>query len=373
MTDPKKDPRRRCLEVEAWPAADQAAWREALQGGDLLDESGTAAHWRPDTIHKNRRGYGRWLNFCGRHGLLLDHRHPTDRVTLGTLRDYLAELKGDGVMPYTIRNRVAELLAVMAAFAPEREWAWLRRLAMRLDVVACAATASKSPLPPVQVSAWAHARFAALERDAAMKPMARAKAWLDALLIGLLALCPTLRRANFAMMTCERHLRWTGDGYMLSFTAAEMKQKRAIDVPVPAELIRPIQRYLEQERSVLLKGRTGERFWIGRSGRPMSDMALYHRVCRITRETFGKAQGPHLFRHGAATHVAIHDSVHACLAGPLLGHSTPRTTEAYYNMATSLEASRAVRRSILSLRARLPAAARPKGAARNLTRHRRKG
>src|SRR5687767_10774848 len=165
MTDRKMDARRHCLKVAVWPRADQAAWREALQGGDLLDESGAAAHWRPATVHKNRRGYGRWLNFCGRSGLLLDHRHPADRVTVIALRDYLAELEGDGVTPYTVRNRVAEFLAVTTVFAPERDWAWLQRLAARLDALARAAAEPKSPLSPVQVSNWALTRFEALERD----------------------------------------------------------------------------------------------------------------------------------------------------------------------------------------------------------------
>ena len=48
----------------------------------------------------------------------------------------------------------------------------------------------------------------------------------------------------------------------------------------------------------------------------------------------------HLFRHAAATGMALHDPHHVQLLAALLGHSILATSERYYNMATTTEAAR---------------------------------
>ncbi len=44
--DPRKDPTRRCLKVEAWPESDRRAWETALRHVDILEPCGflEAAH-----------------------------------------------------------------------------------------------------------------------------------------------------------------------------------------------------------------------------------------------------------------------------------------------------------------------------------------
>jgi len=51
--------------------------------------------------------------------------------------------------------------------------------------------------------------------------------------------------------------------------------------------------------------------------------------------------------HG--TNVAIDDPDHVRIASCLLGHRTPTTTEKFYNLAGSLEASRRMQGFLLSL------------------------
>ncbi len=50
---------------------------------------------------------------------------------------------------------------------------------------------------------------------------------------------------------------------------------------------------------------------------------------------------PHLFRSAAATSIAVRAPGSVDIIPAVLGHGSPRTAERYYNLAGSLEASRA--------------------------------
>jgi integrase len=63
---------------------------------------------------------------------------------------------------------------------------------------------------------------------------------------------------------------------------------------------------------------------------------------------------PHLFRDCAATTIALNDPEHVLITRDLLGHTTLRTAERYYNLARSVEAARAHQKLIRSLRRRAP-------------------
>lgn len=49
------------LPFAAWPEQDRIAWEGLFIEGDLFDETGGAAHWRPATRESNQRHYARWL------------------------------------------------------------------------------------------------------------------------------------------------------------------------------------------------------------------------------------------------------------------------------------------------------------------------
>jgi len=78
--------------------------------------------------------------------------------------------------------------------------------------------------------------------------------------------------------------------------------------------------------------------------------AIYIRIVARTREGLGRAVNPHLFRDCAATSVAIDDPAHVGIASRLLGHRTGSTTERYYNLAGSVEASRLMQKSLVARR-----------------------
>ncbi len=351
MMDPKKDPRRRCLKVEEWPATDRVAWQNALQPGDILeDDRGLAAHWAPDTVHKNRRGYGRWINWLAVTGRLDSAVQPAARVTREAVKGYLEELRVS-VSPYTVRNRVAELLAVIRAIAPSQDWSWLKLLLTRLDAeVRIGREKAPRIRSSAELSAWGLRAMKNADSQPSLSAINKAIRYRDGLMIALLSTCPTLRRGNFASITIGRHLRSRSEGYDLIFEAHETKTRRPLEIPVAAELTEPLDSYLTHHRPVLLRGSSSDRLWIARNGRPMSAMSVYHRIVKVTTRAFGTPLNPHLFRDCAATTIAVEDPAHVRIAAPVLGHSSFATTEKYYIQANSLEASRRLRETLLALR-----------------------
>ena len=78
---PDKDPARRCLRVEEWPAADQRAWRTAIESGDVLDPGGAGAEWAAATRRGISASYGLWLTWLMATGNLDQELGPEVRVT----------------------------------------------------------------------------------------------------------------------------------------------------------------------------------------------------------------------------------------------------------------------------------------------------
>jgi integrase/recombinase XerD len=94
----------------------------------------------------------------------------------------------------------------------------------------------------------------------------------------------------------------------------------------------------------------GDALWISRHGLPLSRETVYGCIRARTLHGLGRAINPHLFRACAATSIAIDDPHHVHVASRLLGHRKVSTTETYYNLALSVEASRLMQNVLLSLR-----------------------
>ena len=172
----------------------------------------------------------------------------------------------------------------------------------------------------------------------------------DALMIGLLIACPTMRLGNLAMIEIGRHLRRQEDSYHLSFNADETKTYKPMPIPVPASLTPYISHYIDAVRPGLLQGADSPRLWINRYGKPMKGKGIYLRITTVTERAFGAPINPYLFRDCAATTVAIDDPEHVGTAAHVLGHNDPRTTGKHYIQANSLAAGRRLRKSVDALR-----------------------
>ena len=108
----------------------------------------------------------------------------------------------------------------------------------------------------------------------------------------------------------------------------------------------PLETYLSIHRPIL-EARSGRwtrpvdgALWVSKDGSPMTQMALYDRIRARTKEYFGVAINPHLFRDAAATTLAIADPAHVRIAAPLLGHRTFALTERHCRQSRAVEAHR---------------------------------
>jgi hypothetical protein len=107
---------RKCLLLCQWPEQDRLAWERGTTKANLFDESGAGADWSPRSRRKAEQGYGKWLEWLGKRGLLEDRATPGVRVTELRVADYVAELS-TVCASYTLVCRVLELCDAMRVLA----------------------------------------------------------------------------------------------------------------------------------------------------------------------------------------------------------------------------------------------------------------
>ena len=349
MTYPFEDPSRRRLKLEDWPDGDHEAWTTALASGDLLDATmGPAFHWCAETQAMRRKAYGRWLTFRIRASGFDPLIKPTSRITRDAVASYISELQSQ-VAPRTVCGYISGLHAVAQAFDPDGDWNWLRRIVVKLEAAAQDSRDKHSRLRPAnEILAWAIARMTNMARETPRKNILTD--YRNALMVGLLISCPTMRLRNLTMIEIGQHLVRRSDGWELRFSGPEMKGRRPVEMRIPVILVPFLEHYLEAIRPVLLNGDVSDRLWITRYGQPMTCKTVHSAISSTTKRAFGRPINPHLFRDCAVTFVALTDPKHIGIAAPILGHSDPRTTERHYIQAQQVEASRRLQASLRALR-----------------------
>jgi integrase/recombinase XerD len=346
----------RCLPLDEWPALDRAAWNAALQPGDVLDPGGVAIVWAITSQQLIVNGYGRWLTWLIMNGVLDPLMPPAVRVVPERLRAYAADLRAT-VGSFTVATRIQQLGNAMRAMAPEQNWRWILRAAGRLRARAVSVRDKRRSLQsPEKLVALGMTLMAQADDPASGRPAERAAGYRDGLLIALLAQLP-MRGRNLRSILGGQHLIRRGTEWWLEFAAAETKTRRQhLEFPFPPDLVPQLQRYMEVYRPVLLA--RGDRqtdapltaLWVSKQGRQMGYAAIGHQVRQRTQQAFGIALSPHRFRDCAATAIAINAPEQVRLILPILGHTTLKTSERYYNQAGSLEAGRRYSRTIAALR-----------------------
>jgi hypothetical protein len=308
-----KVPERSCMKRSDWQETDQNLWLAAITPSNpFVGLGGSRAAQRAISNRNIERGYGRWLTFLARRGMLDESRGPSDRITPDLARAYVEELDSLGNKRNTILARLEELTEMAKVVGPLRDWGFLRRMSARVRARPDAISNKQARLVGAdQLFGLGLELMESAVRQA--KPVKSAVLFRDGLIIALLALRP-LRLHNLAGLTLGRDLLNIGENWT--------------------------------HRPILLarKGRwhtpVGNRLWVSWDSSPFTEVGIYHAIIRRTLKVFGRSVNPHLFRDVAATDLAIHDPVHVRLAAPLLGHRTFRTTESSYIQARSLEAHR---------------------------------
>jgi site-specific recombinase XerD len=345
------DPDRRCKTVEEWPPDDRDLWQAALVPGDAVEDGGARAMHSEYSNRNAVYGYGRWLTWLDRQGLLDPTSVPADRITPARVKAYIADLERHAATQ-TLLNRVQELHAVAVVLDPGRDWRWVNRMYDQIRFRHRPARPKRSRLVPAgELFALGLTLMMAAENE--RTACARALVYRDGLLIALLARRP-LRLRNLTSLVLDHTLVRRGTRWWIEFSAAETKGKEVIELPWPAALIEALETYLSRHRAVLAGFRrksapVNGALWLSKAGSPMSREAIYRCITMHTRNHFGRAINPHLFRDCVATTIAIDDPKHVGVASCLLGNAYA-TTEKYYNQARAIEASRAIQNVLHALR-----------------------
>jgi integrase/recombinase XerD len=360
--------RRVVLKLEAWPAADREAWAQASVEGGLLDEAGPAASWSAVVRKKRLISYGRWLGFLARTSPLEAGQGPAERVTRENVAAYLEALTAD-CAPVTVWGYMAELAIMLEVLAPEADHAWLRRLARRLQTRMRPEVDRARRLVPVS---RLYQEGLAMMQEALAEPvlvrharpanrlLVREVLFRDGLILALLAACP-LRRRTFVALEPGRHLVRHSDRYWLQLEPGDLKNGTDMTVPLPLSLTPWLDHYLALVRPKLLQGRNSPKLWVSRQGTPMTCNSLGLRVEKVTSRRLGRRLGMHLFRHCAATSLALEAPEHVRQIPALLGHRRLATSERYYNLAEGSTAAASYQDGLLALRHRLQEEARRPG------------
>jgi site-specific recombinase XerD len=327
------------LPKERWPAVDRAAWQEARRPSVRLQRGGTASHLRPVVQHDLRKRYGLFLDFLTRSGRLDMNAPAGGQVTPENVEGYVAELKSR-VSSVTVYGSIQKLRRFVQLIAPGSDLGWLIEIERQL----CSERRPRQKwdrvvTTDVLVDAG---RTLMAEAEIAKRPkLTRARMFRNGLMVALLAYCP-IRLKNFAALEIGRSFVNVNGTWWIVLTAAETKEKRADERPVPDELSNSIERYLEIYRPILAGGKAGANaLWFAINGKPMSYASMGELIAETTRITIGVAISPHLFRTAGVTTLATRagDKPHA---GSALLHHGPNGPQENYNRASSITAGRSL-------------------------------
>lgn len=114
-----------------WPGADRVAWDRGRLGTGPGGLDNPATLWSGPTLKNNGDGYGRYLSWLSRQGLLIEDEVGGDRITPDRLKLYIPHLKSN-VSSVSVTMSISQLLAAARAFAPDTNWLWLNRRVARL-------------------------------------------------------------------------------------------------------------------------------------------------------------------------------------------------------------------------------------------------
>jgi integrase len=309
--------------------------------------------------NKRLAAYGRWLGFLSRTGRLEPGQEPASRVTRENMAAYLEALTAD-CAPVTCWGYVSELVPMLEVLAPEAEQAWLRQLARRLHRRMRPSVDRARRLVPVSrlyqeglaMMAEALASAEPVRRRPVSRLLVREVLFRDGLILALLAACP-LRRRSFVALEPGRHLVRHSDRYWLQLEPGDLKNGTDMTAPLPVSLTPWLDHYLSEVRPRLLRGRESSKLWVSSQGTPMTYNSLGSQVQKVTGRRLGRRLGMHLFRHCAATSLALEAPEHVRQIPALLGHRRLATSERYYNLAEGSTAAASYQEGLLALRRRL--------------------
>ena len=328
----------RSLPIGRWPAAVRTAWQEACRPSVRLKRGGAASHLKPVVQHDLAKRCGLFFDSLMRSGKLDMNAAAGMQVTPGNVEAYVAELKSR-VSSVTVYGSIQKLRRFVQLTTPDRDLGWLVAIERQLF-------SEMRPRPK-----WDRVVYTEVleeggltlmvEAEMSKRPeLTRARMFRNGLMIALLAHCP-VRLKNYAALEIGRSFVNVDGIWWIVLTAAETKEKREDERPVPEELTDSVERYLEIYRPILARGKTGSNaFWMAWDGKPMSQCSVAETITETTRLTVGVTVTPHLFRTAGLTTLATRAGNKPHAGAALLHHRPSLDTEKNYNRASCISAGK---------------------------------
>ena len=335
MTERTAKPR--CLRLDLWPEADRTAWEQNQAPGNIFRTRAAPPPWSDSTIRKARKSYGVWLAFQMDQDDWDPTEAPAARVIVPRLRALYWFLRDAGNSPITITGRFDDIRRALRLIAPERDWCFVRRPDGDAIRTLQPQTPRPKPLPP---DAGVLADWACQMMDEAMAGPDGMEQWLryrDGLFMAMLA-WRARRLRSMSLLRPGYELRSGPEGFRIELTGDQVKTRRPDRFDLPDALTPYIRHYLAVVRPALLAGGTDTALWISRHGRKLSAKSLSERVRKWTGDRFGKAFGPHRFRHALSTTAVLTAPDDPMLAPSLLGISEA-VVQRHYNLAKQVSAA----------------------------------
>jgi integrase len=351
------------LKPAQWPEADRRAWatsQTTSRSPFRKDHGGPTRS--PHTTRKVEVGYGRFISFLVKHDPERLGQHPRDRLSPDVLDNYFAALTGSGYADHTVVCAFDEVRAAMTWMYPGVDFSFITRpngspLSWRLPMK------SRQRDVPHQTVWLACARGLFASGLADPDPNSRCRKIRDAVLLGVLVTAAP-RIETLWRLELHRHVRRSGDGWVLEFTKDILKTGRktgrGLEVPVEPEVATWLDRYVTTERHEWLAGKMHDALWVVRGGTPMKKGSLGMRVRVLSAKYLGEEFGPHACRVALATSAAIDGSDHPLDASLLLNHTSSAMTLRHYNRANAMAAGKRHAIRIKKMRAELRKSCGPK-------------
>ncbi|CUJ81304.1 site-specific tyrosine recombinase XerC [Shimia thalassica] len=358
------------LPFSEWPHDEQNAWLSAKAKGNVFDGQGPAAAWSPHTQDKIELTVGRFLKWL-LVGRGIAHPRVPSNLDQPTLQSYLAFLQ-PRVSPVSAHMYINDLRRYCQVARPEADRSVLNTLARNLQWRATPSRNKRAKIVDLNALVDLGRDFQDIGRTLIdTHPVRGAILVRDGFAISLLALRP-LRIRAFGSLQIGHHLEQIGGQWHILIPPELSKTKQHWEGPFPNVLRADLEYYLEVARPKLLtdqrskpwvkrRAKARTELWVGRSGQALPHKELGAAIARHTQRHFGVRIGPHMFRDCAATYVAIYSGKDVGIIKSVLGHSTMRTAEQYYNQANQSDAVGKLDEAISAISANLT---RKKGRAR---------
>ena len=335
---PSRDPARAGLHLHHWPPACRAAWESAkARRPGLFRAMHGADRYALPTILKAEKGLRRLFGHASREGMLEQTQVPLDLLDPEFLDSFYNHLIDCGNADWSIVGRFAELELAYGLMYPSKDFRWL----MKPDGVAITESLELHVKPRFVPSSAVLQEWGEELYLSGLEKQDRQIRWAlvrDGLMVALLTLLAPRLRA-LSSLQLGRHMTRVGTQWHLDQHASITKVRRDHILPCGADISQMIDRYVNVERTEMLRGGTSDAFWISWYGRPLKATSISGLMWRRTLERFGVGFGPHRFRTCLTTTAATESTVCARDASVVQNHTAAISLK-NYNRAKALSATR---------------------------------